>query len=308
MNTPSLLPLRSLRLGAIIAATATLLAPSIASAATVVWGGSTGEYTTAANWVGSALPNTAAGDTAHITAGAVTYTPGGDLALQNGGTLRISGGSWTQAGGIAWIQMAGGGILVDGGVFNQGTAGNIVLNASSSITVTAGTANLNGNYIYQASSGTFAISGTGTVNVANEFKPIDTFTMSGGKLTANLISFADGPGSINFSGGQISLNGGGGNSGFYGGGTQSLNFTSGSTGSLFFSSYTTTELASDGFLTNGTIRFNGTIDSGQFTLTSADGGVYVSLTAAAVPEPSTFASLAGAAILGFTVLRRRRIG
>lgn len=307
MKTSSIPSIRFLSLGALIAATTTLLTPAMLTAATITWGGSDGEYTTAANWTGGSLPNTGGGDTARITAGVVTYTPGGDLALQNGGTLRVSGGSWTQVGGIAWIQMAGGNILVDGGVFNQGTAGNIVLNASSSITVTAGTANLSGNYIYQAANGSFSISGTGTVNIANEFKPIDTFTMSGGKLSANLISFADGPGSINFSGGLISLNGAGGNSGFYGGGTQSLNFTSGSTGSLFFSSYTTTELSSDGFLTNGTIRVNGAIDSGLFTLTAADGGVYVSLTASAVPEPSTYAALAGAAILGFVVVRRRRI-
>ncbi|HSI09975.1 MAG: PEP-CTERM sorting domain-containing protein [Rariglobus sp.] len=305
MKTPS--PLRSLRVGTVIAATA-FLSPGILSAATVVWDGTDGEYLTAAKWGGGSVPNTNNGDTAHITAGAVTYTPGGDLPLHSGGTLRVSGGSWTQVVGNAWIQMAGGTILVDGGVFNQGTAGNIVLDATSAITVTAGTANLNGNYIYQASSGSLNISGTGVVNIANEFKPIDTYTMSGGKLTANLISFADGPGSINFSGGLISLNGAGGNSGFYGGGVKSLNFTAGSTGSLFFSSYTTTELSSDGFLTNGTIRFNGTVDSGQFTLTSADGGVYVTLTAAAVPEPSTFAALAGTVILGFTVLRRRRIG
>jgi hypothetical protein len=305
MKTPSRFLISSLRTGALIAAS-TLLTPCVVSAATITWGGSDGEYTTGSNWVGSSVPNTNGGDTARITAGNVTYTPGGDLPLHSGGTLRISGGSWTQVVGNAWIQMAGGTILVDGGVFNQGTAGNIILDAASAITVTAGTANLNGNYIYQASTGALNISGTGTVNIANEFKPIDTFTMSGGSLSANLISFADGPGSINFSGGLISLNGGGGNSGFYGGGTQSLNFTSGSTGSLFFSSYTTAELSSDGFLTNGTIRVNGSIDASQFTLVEANGGVYVNLTASAVPEPSTYAALAGILTLGFVIVRRRR--
>ena len=277
-----------------------------AHAATVTWGGGDGEYTTGANWTGSSVPNTNGGDTAVINSGNVTYTPGGDLAIHSGGKLQISGGSWTQSGGIAWIQMTGGSLLVNGGTFNQGTAGNIITDATSSVTVTSGTANLSGNYIYQASGGALTISGTGTVNVAGEFKPIDTFSMSGGKLTANLISFADGPGSITFSGGSISLNGAGANSGFYGGGTKSLNFTSSSTGSLFFSSYTLTELTSDGFLTNGTIRYNGTIDAGQFTLTAADSGVYVSLTSAAIPEPSTYAALAGMVILGTAVLARRR--
>ena len=293
--------MRSFLIALPVAAAFTL---STASAATVIWGGTSGEYTTGANWIGGSVPNTNGGDTAKINAGAVTYTPGGDLPIHAGGKLEISGGSWTQVVNNNWIQLSGGTILVDGGVFNQGTAGNIVTDATSSITVTSGTANLNGNYIYQASGGSLAISGTGVVNVAGEFKPIDTFTMSGGKLTADLISFADGPGSINFSGGQISLNGAGANSGFYGGGTKSLNFTSSSTGSLFFSSYTLGDLTADGFMTNGTIQYNGATPSGQFTLTAADGGVYVSLTT--VPEPSTYAAIFGAAALGYVMVRRRR--
>ncbi|MFZ4774742.1 MAG: PEP-CTERM sorting domain-containing protein [Terrimicrobiaceae bacterium] len=256
-------------------------------AATVVWGGSSGEYTTGANWVGGAVPNTNGGDTAQINAGAVTYTPGGDLAIHSGGALQINGGSWTQAGGIAWIQLAGGSLNVAGGTFNQGTAGNIILTATSSINVSSGTANFNGNFLYDPTNlGVLSITG-GTVNVANEFKPISTFTMVGGNLTANLISFADGPGSINFSGGSISLNGAGANSGFYGGGTKSLNFTSGSSGSLFFSSYTLADLTADGFLTNGTIQYNGAIAAAQFNAVTSGGGVIVSL----VPEPSTYALL-----------------
>lgn len=275
-------------------------------AATVTWNGSSGDYATPANWIGNSVPDTNNGDTAHITAGAVTYAAGPDLHIHAGGTLRVSGGSWTQAGGIAWIQMAGGHILVDGGVFTQGTAGDIVRNSSSSITVSAGTASLNGNYINQASNGTLAISGTGVVNIANEFKPVETFTMSGGTLSANLISFADGAGFINFSGGTISLDGSGGNSGFYGGSlAKSLNFTDGSTASLFFRSYTLTELESDGFMSNGTITYNGAIDASKFTISETGGGVLVSAISS-VPEPSAYAGLAGLAILGATALRRRK--
>ncbi len=297
----------SFRVATATLALVTLIAPLSLSAATITWGGSSGEYTTGANWNGGNLPNTGGGDTAHITAGAVIYTAGPDLFLNNGGTLRISGGSWTQVSGPSWIQMSGGHILVDGGVFNQGTAGNLVRTATSTITVTAGTANLSGNYVYQTSGGSLAISGTGTVNVAGEFKPVDTYTMSGGSLSANLISFADGPGSIIFTGGLISVNGAAFSSGIYGGSpTKGLNFSTGSTGSLFISSFTLGQLTSSGFLTNGTIQYNGAADAAQFTLTEANGGVYVGLTASAIPEPSSFAALAGAAILGLAATRRRR--
>lgn len=285
-----------------------LLASAPLASAQSVWTGAIDDqYLTAGNWSPSGVPTTGAGGTAHINSNqAVIYTPGGDLFVQNGGTLRISAGSWTQVGGIAWIQMGGGHLLVDGGVFNQGTSGNIVLTATSSITVSAGTANFNGNLLYDpAASGALTISGTGTVNVQNEFKPISTFTMSGGTLSANLISFADGPGSIVFSGGTIRVNGGGAFSGFYGGGAKSVDFTPTSVGSLFFSSYSLSELTADGFLTNGTIRVGGMIDASQFTAIEADGGVYIGLTSA-IPEPSSFAAFAGAAGLLCAGLRRRR--
>lgn len=286
---------------------------SPAFAQTVTWGGGDGEYTTPANWTGGNLPNTASGGTAVINSGNVTYTPGGDLAVNNGGTLQINGGSWTQVVGGAWIQLGGGSLVVAGGTFNQGTAGDIVRNVSSSITVSAGTANLNGNFIHNTNQengfGTFTLSGTGTVNVANEFKPISDFTMSSGTLNVgNLISFADGPGGILFTGGTITVNGnnGVGNQGFYGGGIgKGLNFTENSLGTLFFSSYSASALATSGFLTNGTIQLNGAIDAGAFTVTEANGGVYVSLTST-IPEPSSFAALAGLGALGFVGSRRRR--
>jgi hypothetical protein len=271
-----------------------------ADAAIVTWGGGDGEYLTGANWNGGSVPNTGAGDTAVINAGNVTYTPGGDLFIQNGGILQINGGSWTQAGGIAWIQMAGGTLNVAGGVFNQGTAGDIVKNASTVINVSGGTANFNGNLVFNSTAtGQLNITG-GTVNVANEFKPIETFNMTSGVLTAELISFADGPGSILFSGGLVSVNGAGGNSGFYGGGTKGLNFTTGSTGSLYFENYTITELNADGFLTNGTIQLNGVASAGSFNVFEQGGGVVVTL----VPEPSV-AALACAG-LGTALFFRRR--
>lgn len=274
-----------------------------AKAAVVTWDGIDGEYTVAANWDTDALPNTAGGDTAIINAGIVTYTPGGDLAIHNGGELQINGGSWTQVGGIAWMQLSGGNLTVTGGTFNQGESGNMIRNADTTISVSGGTANLNGNLIYQPTAfGAVTVSGTGTLNVAGEFKPIETFTMSGGTLTAELISFADGPGGIDLAGGTIVVNGAGGNSGFYGAdATKALNFTTGSSGVLFFESYTLAELSSDGFLSNNTIQYNGTVDAASFTAVEVDGGVAVSLV---VPEPGSLA-LIGLGVLA--VIGRRRV-
>lgn len=278
-----------------------LTVPS-SDAAIITWGGSDGQYLTGANWNGGSVPNTGAGDTAVINGGNVTYTPGGDLFIQNGGILQMNGGSWTQVGGIAWIQMAGGTLNVAGGVFNQGTSANIVKNASTVINVSSGTANFNGNLVYNsASTGQLNITG-GTVNVANEFKPIETFDMTAGVLNATLISFADGPGSINFSGGLISVDGSVGFSGFYAGGpTKGLNFTTGSTGSLFFETYTIAELNADGFLTNGTIQLNGVASAGSFTVYEQNGGVVVTL----VPEPTMV--LLACAGFGTVLFFRRRI-
>ena len=276
-----------------------ILSTSGLSAATVAWVGGTGDYLTGSNWDGGAVPNTNGGDTAVINSGAVTYTPGGDLGIHNGGALVLNGGSWTQAGGIAWIQLGGGSLTVAGGTFNQGTAGNIVRDTGTNITVSAGVANFSGNFLNQASFGGFTITG-GTVNIANEFKPISTFTMTGGTLSANLISFADGPGAIDFTGGTISVDGAGFYSGFYGGGTQSINFSTASTGSLFFRNYDLAALAADGFLTNGTLKWNGTIDAGAFSAVESDGGVVVTV----IPEPSTPLTLAGG--IGALILLRRR--
>lgn len=279
----------------------TLIAPAQST-----WTGVDGDWATAGNWSPSGVPNLTGGGTATINGGAVTYTAGPDLFISNGSTLQINGGSWTQAGGISWIQMSGGNLVVAGGTFNQGTAGNIVRNASSSITVSSGVANLSGNFLHDlTNSGTFTISGSGTVNIANEFKPLTTFTMSGGKLTANLISFADGPGGINLTGGTLQVNGGAFGNGIYGGGpTKGINFSSDSVGSVFINNFTAANLTSSNFLTNGTIQLAGAVNAGAFTIVEADGGVYVSL--GTIPEPSTYATLAGVGVLGLTVWRRRQ--
>ena len=138
-------------------------------------------YLTAGNWSGSSIPDTANGDTAVISNGsAVTYVAGPDYTISNGGTLQVTNGSWTQTGGPAWIQLGAAGsgaggnghILVNGGTFNQGTAGNTPFNVAgtgNTFTISSGAANFTNQVT--------AVAGI-TWNIAG-----GTTSMSGGPLT-----------------------------------------------------------------------------------------------------------------------------
>ncbi|MCW1884187.1 PEP-CTERM sorting domain-containing protein [Luteolibacter flavescens] len=276
------------------------LLPAATQAATVVWSGADGQYLTPENWVGGVLPNTAAGDTALITSGDVIYTAGSDLTVSNGGQLVIAGGSWTQVGANSWLQLAGGSLIVAGGTFNQGTSGNIARHSGTTITVTSGVANFTGDLTTDPAAGNFNFTG-GTINLGGEFKPIETFTMTGGELNAALVSFSDGDGTLFFEGGRISVNGAGPYGGFYGGGgAKALDFSSGSSGQLYFRNYSIADLTSDGFMTNGTIQYEGAIAPTAFNVVETGGGVLVTV----IPEPSTAMSLLGG--LGTLLMVRRR--
>ncbi|MCC5842676.1 MAG: PEP-CTERM sorting domain-containing protein [Verrucomicrobia bacterium] len=216
--------------------------------------------------------------------------------------MQINGGSWTQINEIAWIQMSGGTLAINGGVFNQGSSGNILRNAASAIIVSGGTANLNGNLEYNPTSlGTLSLT-SGTLNVGSEFKPISDFYMTAGTLSANLISFADGPGSIYFSGGTIQVNGSAFGNGLYGGGDKSIDFSTGSTGGLFLDNLTPSEFFSTGFLTNGTIRHNGAISEADFIVSESGSGTLITV----IPEPSTLGLVMLSLMAGAIGLRKRR--
>ena len=175
------------------------------------------DYKTPGNWSGGVVPNTAGGDTAQINNGsAVTYNPGGDFAIGNGGTLQITNGSWTQITSGAWIQLgqgAGNGhILVDGGTFNQGTAGNNPFNVNgtgNTFTVTSGAANFSSSV--QARSGVaWSLSGgTTTMTVGNlEVQSGGVFSVSGGSLNiAGGVILQDGS-SWSQTGGTVTLGAG----------------------------------------------------------------------------------------------------
>lgn len=279
-------------------------------AATITWGGTDGEYKTGANWVGGSVPNTGGGDTAIINGGAVTYTPGGDLTINNGGSLQINGGSWTQVVGPAWFQLQNGTLRVNGGTFNIGTAGQINMATGATVQVAAGSLNYgtNKNIAFSAgrtlsiTGGSFTLGGTGELSNSG-----GTTTMSGGALNAALMKFS-GAASTNFdfSNGTITL-------------TDSrlpyivfhensaasfLNFTTGSTGVLNLTSISAANALA--VINRGDIRVNGVSDSSKFTILTHGAGSQIYLTAAAVPEPSAYAVLAGSLILGITLVRRRK--
>lgn len=314
-----------------VAATLALLSP-FALLAQSVWTGSVDTaWDNAANWTPSGVPAEDAGAAIVINSGTVAYNGNvsGDLTLGGGGSLTINGGSFSQTAGPAWMNIGNGAgsagtLTINGGSFSAGTSGNMRVGfggGTGLLSVTGGTFSPAGLEI--SATGTLLVGGTGvvnigatfttatgvigvsggTLNIAGELKPLGAdFSVSGGAVNANLVSFDGTANKLNFSGGQITLSSGA-FEGVYGDNGY-INFTTSSTGTLVLSSVSATSAAS---LLTSRVRFNDTANAGLFTITDLGGGASsISLTAAAVPEPSSFAALAGAVILGATALRRRR--
>ncbi|MEI8342040.1 MAG: PEP-CTERM sorting domain-containing protein [Verrucomicrobiota bacterium] len=269
-----------------------------------------GDYQTAGNWDNGVPVLTGTANTAVVNQ-VMTYNPGGDFSLNGGGTLEITtGGSWTQINGVAWIQLGGNGhILVDGGTFNQGTAGNNPFNlggTGNTFTISSGAAYFNSSF--NAGTALTYLQTGGTVNTVGEFDANSTTaSMSGGILNTTLITTQNaiaGVDTFTFSGGVINLSSG---FGIYGGNAKQINFTLGSTGVINFNGGTSLS-AVQGMVTSGIIELNGTIDAGlaDFSVTQPGGtGTPVILQLNQVPEPSVFASFAIGAC-GLLGLRRRR--
>jgi len=107
-------------------------------AADKTWvGGASGLWHVAENWAPSGIPSSS--DNVTITNGAVEYVPGGDLVRNVGTTLTMgTGGSFVQTGGIAWMAINGNITLLDGSVFDTGTAGAFNIGSSGSVTINTG--------------------------------------------------------------------------------------------------------------------------------------------------------------------------
>jgi len=226
-------------------------------------------------------------------------------------TFTVTAGSGTFAGtlsdGSAAVRLnfinSGGSLTLSGTNAYRGTTeisgGSLILGSNlvgtSSVTVSGGTltssvANVNlGLGGTSMSSGAITPRGVGTAG---------TFT-----LAANQ-AFATNGGTLNFDVGTAfdQIIGAGTGTFSIGSGTTlaltlGTGFSYGNTYTLF-SSFAGGTVASSGFTISG-------YDTVNYTAALSTTGI-LSFTPSAVPEPSTYAALAGAAVLGFVVLRRRR--
>jgi hypothetical protein len=279
-----------------------------ASADDITWSGPGTDYLTGGNWGGGNVPVLTGTDNAFI-GGTAIYTPGGDYVLQGGSTLTITnGGSWTQAGGVAWIQAAGGNLVVNsGGSFDTGTAGNIIRDAGTSISVNGGTFSYNaGNFA--TGTGSFSLASGSTFNASGEFNLGDNFTFSSGTnynggsvITALANTYI-----LTVDGSSLSVvDNGPSIAGFYG--FDSINnyidFTSNG-GTITIAGVDGGGTEVQNAINTGMFRYNGAIDATNITYSDLGGGSFQVL--AAIPEPSSFALLAGFLALGSIMMRRRK--
>ena len=156
----------------------------LAKAELKTWTGSAGDgvYQTAGNWDPVGVP--AASDDILIKSGNVTYDASlgsGDWTRANGSTFTMTGGSFTQTEGIAYMQISGA-IRIEGGAFSMGTAGQLVLQSTGSIAVSAGsftakTIDNKGGKI-RVTGGDFIVDGNFTASDENAIDLVPTVTMT----------------------------------------------------------------------------------------------------------------------------------
>ncbi len=215
-----------------------------------------------------------------------------------------------------------------GTLSNSGT--NILLN----LAVTGlGTQALNGTNSY---GGTTTVSG-GTLSLGSNLSASSAVFVSGGALTSSVANVNLGTGAVSMSSGEISARGNAAAGTFTVAANQNFTTTGGKltfnigtasdqikgSGTGAFSIGSGTELAlilGSGFSYASTYQLFGSFAGGSVAgtgvsitgydtanwLASLSNAGVLSFSAAAVPEPSTYAALAGAAMLGCAAIRRRR--
>jgi hypothetical protein len=256
--------------------------------------------------------------------------PAGDTFLYTSGdgttvfTGYLDVGVATNVAGSSF-QMTGGSLTFTGTSFPNAVG----FNSTSSISVSGGTLNFDGTYndnsgggivsfwLSNQSTSVFNIS-DGTVNIQNEL----AFSRNGGAATLNitggvfdvqgtagtLYNSATGSGTarINLGDGLFEETD---SSAINLGGNFLLNFTTGSTGQ--FSLFGESASSFDSLINAGDVQVNGAVDKtlADFSTTTSGGqGILTLATAAATPEPSTWAMLIGgfALLLGVQRLSRKR--
>jgi autotransporter-associated beta strand protein len=191
----------------------------------------------------------------------------------------------------------------------------------------------------QALAGTLSFSGTATVSggslsLGSSLTNVSSVTVNGGTLT-NSANVTLGTGTVSMSSGAINIRGTGTVGNFTVAASQNFTTTGGTLNFDLLGGSTVDQILGSGTgkfsLTDTTLALSGSFASvvGTYQLFSGFGGAnsvsnltitglgsgltgsldttgLLTISTAAVPEPSTFAALAGAAMLGFAAVRRRR--
>jgi hypothetical protein len=282
---------------------------SLPAHAQIFTGSISNDYGTAGNWSTNTVPNLTTGATAVINNGdAVTYNPGGDFVIDNNSTLEVSNGSWTQINTNNWIQLAGNGnILVDGGTFNQGSAGNSPFNISNTgntFTITSGAANFNTSLASTSSGVTYNFNGgVTTINGEIDFNTNNNILFDGGTVNATLITAVNNAnnGILTFEAGTLNLSS---NYGIYSPSTTApLNFTTGSTAAINFEAVSASTV--QGWVNSGIITYNGATVPSDFIVTSTGAGSSLLTAVSEAPEPSTYGMM-GLGLAALVIGLRRR--
>ena len=240
-----------------------------ARGADVYWLGGSNTWQTASAWSGGAVPSS--GDAVVITNGIVEYVPGGDLTIGVTGSLTVGkDGRFFQNGGVSWMQIQGK-ILIDGGEFDTGTAGQ--MNLSGSFVVSNGTfrnrGTMNATGAFEVDGGTVVYSSGnlvlgsaltingGTFTVPGELQFSDARTLAGGTVVCSLVAAQASAGVLILAGGSIYATSSG-NNGIWQSGSSYLDFSAGTKSTATFTGVTSDAVYSTYFSgTSPKIRYGG---------------------------------------------------
>lgn len=308
MNTPKHIPL--------LTAAALLSGSLTAQAATINWDGDAGDglWRSPTNWSTDTVPVLNGTDDAFLNASAVydaQVPTGSDFFLNGGSTLTVqNGGAWSQTNGIAWIQAGGGNLVIDaGGSFDTGTAGNMIRDDGTSITVNGSFTYGAGNFIFDpTSTGAFSVGSNATFSVSSEFQPLADFTFNNGvTYTGGSVLASNNVAIVTVNGANLSLvDNGPSIAGLFAfdGINNYIDFTTNG-GIVQVSNVDGGATEVENAINNGLYRYEGAIDPTNISYTDLGGGNF-QITAVTVPEPATYALLLGMATLGALALRRKR--